>query len=76
MRDGFTWDDGPHISFTANEYVRDLFAEMVDGEYEECPIRPSNYFRGHWIEHPAQTHLYQVPEPLRTRVPRELPRQP
>jgi protoporphyrinogen oxidase len=20
-RDGFTWDDGPHISFTSNEYV-------------------------------------------------------
>jgi protoporphyrinogen oxidase len=65
VRDGFTWDDGPHISFTANEYVRSLFAELIDGEYEECPIRPSNYYRGHWIEHPAQTHLYQVPEPLR-----------
>ena len=66
VRDGFTWDDGPHISFTANEYVRNLFAELIDGEHEECPIKPSNYYRGHWIEHPAQTHLYQVPEPLRT----------
>ena len=65
-RDGFTWDDGPHISFTGNEYVRELFAESVGGAYEECPIHPSNWFRGHWIEHPAQTHLYQVPEPLRT----------
>jgi protoporphyrinogen oxidase len=64
-RDGFTWDDGPHISFTANEYVRELFANSVGGAYEECPISPSNYFRGHWIDHPAQTHLYQVPEPLR-----------
>ncbi len=66
VRDGFTWDDGPHISFTTNEYVRSLFAELVDGAYEECPIRPSNYYQGHWIEHPAQTHLYQVPEPLRS----------
>ena len=66
VRDGFTWDDGPHISFTTNEYVRSLFAELVDDAYEECPIRPSNYYQGHWIEHPAQTHLYQVPEPLRS----------
>jgi protoporphyrinogen oxidase len=66
-RDGFTWDDGPHISFTANDYVRELFADNVDGEYEELDVRATNYYRGHWIEHPAQTHLYQVPEPLRSR---------
>jgi protoporphyrinogen oxidase len=67
VRDGITWDDGPHISFTTNEYVRNLFAENVEGEYEELEIRATNYFHGHWIDHPAQTHLYQVPEPLRTR---------
>ena len=66
-RDGFTWDDGPHISFTSNEYVRELFADNVDREYEELDVRATNYYRGHWIEHPAQTHLYQVPEPLRSR---------
>src|SRR5215210_1033174 len=66
-RDGFTWDDGPHISFTTNEYVRELFADNVDRDYEELDVRATNYFRGHWIEHPAQTHLYQVPEPLRSR---------
>ena len=67
VRDGITWDDGPHISFTTNEYVRNLFAENVDDDYEELEIRATNYFRGHWIDHPAQTHLYQVPEPLRTQ---------
>jgi protoporphyrinogen oxidase len=66
QQDGFTWDDGPHISFTTNEYIRDLFTENVDGEYEELDVVATNYFHGHWIEHPAQTHLYQVPEPLRT----------
>jgi protoporphyrinogen oxidase len=66
-RDGFTWDDGPHISFTMNQYVKDLFSECVDGEYEELKIRAVNYFQGNWIDHPAQTSLYQVPEPLRTR---------
>jgi protoporphyrinogen oxidase len=27
----------------------------------------SNYYRGHWIEHPAQSCLYQIPEPLRSQ---------
>jgi protoporphyrinogen oxidase len=66
-RDGFTWDDGPHISFTSNEYIKRLFAESVDDEYEDLDIKAVNYFRGSWIAHPAQTSLWQVPEPLRSR---------
>ena len=62
---GFTWDQGPHVSFTRNEYVRALFADAVDGEYEEYSVKVGNYFRGHWIDHPAQTALHQVPQPLR-----------
>jgi protoporphyrinogen oxidase len=67
QRDGFTWDDGPHISITMNQYVKDLFSESVNGEYEQLRIRAVNYFQGSWIDHPAQTCLYQVPEPLRTQ---------
>ena len=66
-RDGFTWDEGPHVSFNANEYVRTLFAESVGGEFEEVTPVVSNYYQGHWIDHPAQSNLYQVPEPLRTQ---------
>lgn len=66
-RDGFTWDDGPHISFTSNEYVKRLFSDCVAGEYEELYITASNWFEGHWIDHPAQTSLWQVPEPLRSQ---------
>jgi protoporphyrinogen oxidase len=65
-RDGFTWDEGPHISFTSNDYVKELFAESA-GEYEEFEVQPTNYFRGHWIRHPVQTSLHEVPEPLRSR---------
>jgi len=65
IRDGFTWDEGPHVSFTKHAYVKELFAESVAGEFEEFPVRAGNYFRGSWIEHPAQSNLYQVPEPLR-----------
>ncbi len=67
QRDGFTWDDGPHISFTMNQYVKDLLAECVNGEYEQVAIKATNYYQGHWIDHPAQTSLWQIPEPLRTR---------
>jgi protoporphyrinogen oxidase len=64
--DGFTWDQGPHVSFTKHEYVRDLFARSVDGQFEEFPVRVANHYLGAWIDHPAQTSLHQVPEPLRS----------
>lgn len=65
--DGFTWDEGPHLSFTKYDYVKELFAEHVDGEYLEYPVETGNWFHGHWIPHPAQSNLYAVPEPLRSR---------
>lgn len=67
IHEGFTWDEGPHISFTKNEYVRDLFAASVNRDFEELEIKTANYFEGHWLDHPAQCSLYQIPEPLRTR---------
>jgi protoporphyrinogen oxidase len=65
-QDGFVWDDGPHVSYTKNEYIRQLFSELVDGEFEEVQAEVTNYYKGHWIDHPAQSNLYQIPEPLRT----------
>lgn len=67
VREGFTWDDGPHVLFTDNEYVKQLFADGVDGDYEEKAPEVINYYQGHWIDHPAQSNLYQIPEPLRTQ---------
>jgi protoporphyrinogen oxidase len=67
FRAGFTWDEGPHVSFTKHEYVRSLFADSVQGEFVEFATRIGNYFRGQWIDHPAQVSLHQVPEPLRAQ---------
>lgn len=67
LRDGFTWDPGPHVSFTKHDYVRRLFAESTGGDFDEYEVQTGNYFAGHWIEHPAQTALHQVPEPLRSQ---------
>ena len=64
--DGFTWDEGPHLSFTKYDYVKELFAANVDGEFLEYPVATGNYFQGHWIPHPAQSNLFAVPEPLRS----------
>jgi protoporphyrinogen oxidase len=67
QRHNFTWDEGPHVSFTKNNYVRELFASSLEGEYREFDVKVSNYYRGSWIDHPAQVSLHQVPEPLRTK---------
>jgi len=64
--DRCVWDDGPHVSYTKNEYIQQLFSELVDGEFEEVQAEVVNYYKGHWIEHPAQSNLHQIPEPLRT----------
>jgi len=61
----FTWDEGPHISFTKYDYVKDLFEKSVNGEYLEYEVKTTNYYKGHWIPHPAQTNLYAVPDELK-----------
>ncbi len=67
QRGGFTLDHGPHISFTKHAYVRDLFAENVQNAYHEFPIKVGNFLNRLIIDHPAQVHLWQLPEPLRSR---------
>jgi len=67
LREGFTWDQGPHVSFTKHDYVLQLFAESTGGEFDEYEVKTSNYYQGHWIDHPAQSSLYQIPEPLRSQ---------
>ena len=60
----FTWDEGPHVSFTKHDYVKNLFAQSC--EYHEFPVYPTNFYKGQWVPHPAQTNLYALPEPIRT----------
>jgi protoporphyrinogen oxidase len=63
--DDFVWDEGPHVSFTRNEYVKKLLEFSVDHKYLEYPVKTANFYKGHWIPHPAQSNLYAVPQPLR-----------
>lgn len=61
---GFIFDDGPHISFTKDEHIQKLFAKSVDQEYERIQASTNNYWKGHWIKHPAQCNLYGLPEDI------------
>ncbi len=68
---GFVFDDGPHISFTKNERIQKLLAEAVGGEYEILQASVNNYWRGHWIKHPAQCNLHGLPADLVADVLRD-----
>lgn len=58
---GWIFDDGPHVSLTKEDRVKEIFAEAVNWEYEEIPARLNNYWRGYWITHPAQVNLHGIP---------------
>lgn len=73
-RDGFTFDEGPHVSFTSDETVKELFARGA-GQIEHVGARITNYFRGHWLEHPAQCHLHGLDPELITRCIADLARE-
>ena len=66
--EGFVLDEGPHISFTKNERVMELFANSVEQEYDQFSAKVNNYWRGHWIDHPAQCHLHGLPTDLVAKV--------
>ena len=68
FKEGFIFDDGPHISFTQNKRIQNIFAENVDQQFEKIQSRVNNYWKGHWIKHPAQCNLYGLPEELVTKI--------
>jgi protoporphyrinogen oxidase len=59
---GFLFDVGPHISFTKDTRIQELFAESVGGRYETIPISLNNYWEGYWPPHPVQLHMHGLPE--------------
>jgi protoporphyrinogen oxidase len=65
---GFIFDQGPHISFTKDSRIQDLFADSVDHLYETMHVKLNNYWRGHWPQHPAQLHLHGLPEDVIVKV--------
>lgn len=61
---GFTFDQGPHVSFTRRAHIRELLAKAVRGEYLESEAKVLNRWRDHWLAHPVQCHLFGLPTEL------------
>jgi protoporphyrinogen oxidase len=66
--EGFCFDFGPHVSFTKDERIRELFAKSVKGAYEEHKYNLNNYWQGYWITHPVQTNLHGLPADVITKI--------
>jgi protoporphyrinogen oxidase len=65
---GFLFDVGPHISFTKDPRIQEIFAESVEQRFETVQINLNNYWRGHWPIHPVQLHLHGMPEDVIIKV--------
>lgn len=61
FEDGFTFDEGPHISFTANPRVQEILADNIGGQFDALRASINNYWKGHWIKHPVQVNLHGLP---------------
>jgi protoporphyrinogen oxidase len=65
---GYTFDEGPHVSFTSDKRVQQILAESIDQKYEVLNTKVNNYWKGHWIKHPAQVNLHGLPVELVVKV--------
>lgn len=63
----YTLDDGPHISFTGNARLQQVFADSVGGGHREIRARVDNYWRGLRPRHPVQANLHGLPPDLVVR---------
>ena len=64
---GFTFDEGPHVSFTKIDKVKELLAQAINGNHHEFASIVQNYWQGYWVKHPAQANLHGLPPDLITR---------
>jgi protoporphyrinogen oxidase len=60
-RDGFIFDEGPHVSFTKDDTVRGLFAQAVGGDFLKVDAYIDNYWQGRFIRHPVITNMHGLP---------------
>lgn len=65
---GFTVDEGPHVSFTKDERIKELLASNIDQKYEIIRAKVNNLWKGHWIKHPAQVNLHGLPTDLIVQI--------
>ena len=61
---GFLFDHGPHISFSKDSRIQELFAKYVDQKYVAVQVKLDNCWRGLRLTHPVQLHLNGLPRDL------------
>lgn len=76
LGNGFVFDDGPHVSFTKDERIQEIFAASVGGRFETIQVQVNNHWQGQWIKHPAQCNLHGLPEDLVVAVLRDFVERP
>ncbi len=64
----YTFDEGPHVSFTKDDRVRAILADAIDQKYEVLNTKVNNHWKGYWIKHPAQVNLYGLPAELVIKI--------
>ncbi|HEY8270354.1 MAG TPA: NAD(P)-binding protein, partial [Pseudobdellovibrionaceae bacterium] len=69
------FDEGPHISFTKNKQVQDIFAKSAPDFLNLKPLI-ENYWRETYIPHPVQANLRSIPEPYLSEIVADIPRRP
>jgi protoporphyrinogen oxidase len=60
-RDGYVFDEGPHVSFTKQEKIKTAFAEAVGNDYLSIDAKIDNYWQGQFIRHPVITNMHGMP---------------
>tara|TARA_R110002049_G_scaffold54526_2_gene151710 strand:+ start:5600 stop:6904 length:1305 start_codon:yes stop_codon:yes gene_type:complete len=71
---GYLFDEGPHVSFTSDERIQEIFAESLGGEFDSTPYVLNNYWQGYWATHPVQNHLKGLPPEIVTTIIAEFAR--
>lgn len=55
--DGFWFDNAVHLSFTNNEFVKDILSKTAPLIHHPTPV---NWYKDKWIQHPIQNNLYKL----------------
>ena len=65
---GFTFDKGPHVSFTKDERIQALLADAVDGRFETVQYKLENHWKGYRLPHPVQTNMFGLPVDVMAKI--------
>ena len=70
-KNNFTWDLGPHLSFTSHLLVKKIIKKAFKFiSYEK--VIPYNFYKGRFFPHPIQSHLGFLESSLKKNIKKDL----